>query len=94
MVKKPTVALKHRMEGFCWVQRPSLLCFNMMRGGHGQKRPTVASKHEREVLWAVVGSAEAEQKKCATQGMYFLFSGWGDVSVGLEMCQWELGTCR
>ena len=86
VVEKPTIALKHGTEGFCWAHRPSLSCFDMMRGGRGQKRPTVTLKHEREVLWAVIGSAEAEQKKCATQGAYFLFGGWRDVLVGLGMC--------
>jgi len=46
------------------------------------------------VLWALEGSADAEQKKCTTQGAFFLFGGWKDVSVGLGTCQWGLGTCR
>jgi len=46
------------------------------------------------VLWALEGSADAEQKKRATQGAFFLFGGWKDVSVGLGTCQWGLGTCR
>jgi len=63
-------------------------------GRGGQKHPTIASKREGEVLWALEGSADAEQKKRATQGMFFLFGRWKDVSVELGMCQWGLGTCQ
>ena len=40
------------------------------------------------------GSADAKQKKRATQGTFFLVGRGKDMSVGLGMCQWGLGTCR
>ena len=72
------------------------LCFMFRHdsGRGGQKHPTVASKREGEVLWALEGSADAEQKKCAIQGTFFLFGGWKDMLVGLGTCQWGLGTCQ
>jgi len=99
VVEKPAVASKHRTEGFCWAQRPSLSCFDMMRGRHGQKRPTVASKHKREALWAVVGSAEAKQKNTPHRARIFCLVdggmcwwGWGRVSERGDMLVRE-GTC-
>ncbi len=39
----------------------------------------------------VVGSGEAEQKKHALYGAFFLFGRWRDMSVGLGTCQWGWG---
>jgi len=89
-VDKPTSASKHRTEGFCWSQKPSISCFDTTVGQGWSKTP-----HRRVETQGggVVGTGR--QCRCQTEKMHHtgrVFSvrrvegcvgRVGDVSVGV-----------